>query len=131
MGFFGKKNTEEEKSTPRNPNNVVTFRLLAVAYVAYLCYQMVSLYLEGGPDAPTLPVLIIGVVLLGGGAIVMAILSYKEYQRNKVKYEAAMAELRAEAEAKRAAEEAKAAEEAEEDAYYDALEAEADDEDEE
>ena len=109
MGFF-KKDTEEENSTPRNPSNVVMFRLLAVGYVAYLCIQMVQLYLEGGPDAPSLPLLIGGVLLLGGGAAFLAIMTYKEYKTNKVKYEAAMAELRAEAEAKRAAEEAEEAE---------------------
>jgi len=105
MGFFSKK-TDEENTTPRNPSNVVMFRVLAVGYVAYLCIQMIQTYTAGGPDAPSLPMLIGGVVLLGGGALFLAFLTYKEYKVNKVKYDAAMAELRAEAEAKRAAEEA-------------------------
>ena len=125
MGFFNKGNEAEENKTPRNPNNLVMFRLLAAGYVGYLCVNMIKLYIEGGPDAPSLPVLIAGLVVLGGGVIFLGIVSYKEWKQNKAAYDAYMAELRAEAEAKRAAEEAKAAADAEEDAYYDALEAEA------
>lgn len=122
MGFFSKKNETEENTAPRNPNNLVMFRLLAVGYVGYLCVNMVKLYIEGGPEAPSLTTLILGLVVLGGGVIFMGIVSYKEWKRNKVVYDQQMAELRAEAEAKRAAEEAEAAALAEEDAYYDALE---------
>lgn len=122
MGFFNKKQAAEENTTPRNPSNLVMFRVLAVGYVAYLCVNMVKLYMEGGPDAPSLPTLILGLVVLGGGAVVMGVISYKEWKRNKAEYDAYMAELRAEAEAKRGAEEAEAKALAEEDAYYDALE---------
>ena len=121
MGFFNKKNTEEN-TTPRNPSNVVAFRLLAVGYVGYMCIQMIKLYTEGGPDAPSLPLLIGGVALLGGGALFLAVLTYKEYKRSKVAYDAYMAELRAEAEAKRAAEEEEAAALEAEDEEYEALE---------
>jgi len=123
MGFFSKKPANEaEKQPPRNPNNIITFRLLAVGYIGYLAYNIVKLYLEGGPEAPSLTAMIIGVVLLGGGALFLAILAYREYKTGKVAYDQYMAELRVEAEAKRAAEEAEAAALAEEDAYYDALE---------
>ena len=61
---------------------------------------------------------------MGGGAVFLGVLTYKEWKTGKVEYDQHMAELRAEAEAKRAAEEAKALADAEEDAYYDALEAE-------
>lgn len=124
MGLFKKASaSEEEKQVPRNPNNTVAFRVLAIGYILYMCFNIVKLYKEGGPDAPSLTALILGVGLLGGGAIFLAIISYKEWKRGKESYDAYMAELRAEAEAKRAAEEAKAAADAEEDAYYDALEA--------
>ena len=123
MGFFSKKETNAQNTTPRNPSNLITFRLLAIGYVGYLCVNMVKLYIEGGPDAPSLTTLILGLVVLGGGAIFLAFLSYREWKKSKVEYDKYMAELRAEAEAKRAAEEAEAAALAEEDAYYDALEA--------
>ena len=124
MGFFNKKQeSEEQNAAPRNPSNVIMFRLLAVGYVGYLCIQMIKLYVEGGPDAPSLPLLISGVVLLGGGALFLAFITYKEYKKNKISYDAYMAELRAEAEAKRAAEEAEEAALAAEEEYYEALEA--------
>ena len=122
MGFFNKNSKDQ---APRNPSNTVMFRVLAIGYVAYLCVQMVKTYTEGGPDAPSLPVLIIGVTILGGGCLFLAWLSYREWKINKPKYDAYMAELRAEAEAKRAAEEAE--EEPDEldeaDEEYEALEA--------
>lgn len=123
MGLFNKRSaSEEEKQVPRNPNNTVAFRVLAIGYILYMCVNIVKLYMEGGPEAPGIGGLLLGVGLLGGGALFLAIISYKEWKRGKEAYDAYMAELRAEAEAKRAAEEAKAAADAEEDAYYDALE---------
>lgn len=124
MGFFNKNQDAEQSKAPRSPGNLAMFRVLAIGYVGYLCINMVKLYLAGGPDAPSLTTLILGLAVLGGGAIFMAVVSYKEWKRSKVEYDAYMAELRAEAEAKRAAEEAEAEALAEEDAYYDALEAE-------
>ena len=131
MGLFNKNQNTDENKAPRNPSNLATFRLLAIGYVTYLCINMVKLYHEGGPEAPSLTMLILGLVVLGGGALFLSLLSYKEWKRAKVEYDAYMADLRAAAETKRAAEEAEAAALAEEDAYYDALEAEADDEEDE
>ena len=124
MGFFSKKpETEAEKQPPRNPNNTIAFRLLAVGYIAYLCMNIVKLYMEGGPDAPSVTALVLGIVFLGGGAVFLGVMAYREWKTGKAAYDQYMAELRVEAEAKRAAEEAQALADAEEDAYYDALEA--------
>ena len=125
MAFFKKNNPAEDETEqiPRNPNNTVMFRVLAVGYVGYLCVQMVQTYLEGGPEAPSLGMLIAGLAVLGGGAIFLAILSYKEWKRNKVKYDEAMAVIKAEAKAAREAEEAREAALKAEDEYYEMLEA--------
>ena len=107
MGFFNKRSeSKSENRTPRNPNNLVMFRVLAIGYLFYLCVSIVKLYLASGPDAPSLTALVLGVVFLGGGAVFLGILSYKAWKRGKEAYDQYMAELRAEAEAKRAAEEA-------------------------
>ena len=124
MGLFNKKPETNSDQPPRNPNNTVAFRLLAIGYISYLCVNIIKLYMAGGPDAPSLTALVLGIVVLGGGAAFLAVLTYKEWKQGKAAYDAYMAELRVEAEAKRAAEEAKALADAEEDAYYDALEAE-------
>ena len=122
MGFFNKKqDAKESNQPPRNPSNTIAFRLLAVGYVAYLCINIVKLYIAGGPDAPSLTGLILGLVVLGGGAIFLAIMAYREWKVGKPAYDAYMAELRAEAEARRAAEEAAAAAEEEEDYEEDLL----------
>ena len=124
MAFF-KKNTQadETNQTPRNPNNTVLFRALAVGYVGYLCIELVQLYVKGGPDAPSLPLLIGGVAVLGGGALVLGIATYREWKRGKATYDAYMEEVKAEAKAAREAEEAEEARLREEDEYYEALEA--------
>ena len=120
MGFFSKKN---EDQAPRNPSNTVMFRVLAIGYVAYLCIQMVKTYTAGGPDAPSLTMMIISVAVLGCGALFLAWLTYREWKIAKPKYDAYMAELRAEAEAKRAAEEqAEEPDELDEEEEYEALE---------
>lgn len=124
MALFQKNNpAQENDQPPRNPNNAVMFRVLAIGYVAYLCIQMIQAYTQGGSDAPSLGMLIAGIVLLGGGAAFLAILSYQEWKRNKKKYDAYMAEVKAEARAAREAEEAEAARLRAEDEYYEALEA--------
>ena len=107
MAFFSKSSKDDaQKQAPRNPSNVIAFRVLAIGYLIYLCSDLVKLYNAGGSEAPSLTVLIVGIVVLGGGALFLAFISYKEWKRSKVEYDAYMAELRAEAEAKRAAEEA-------------------------
>lgn len=122
MGIFSKKQSESEPRTPRNPNNLVMFRVLAVGYLLYLCVSIVKLYLAGGPDAPSVTALVLGLAFLGGGGIFLGILSYKEWKRGKEEYDAYMADLRAEAEAKRAAEEEAALpESAQEDAPEDTI----------
>lgn len=124
MALFKKNDpAQESDQPPRNPNNAVMFRVLAVGYVLYLCIQMIQTYTQGGPDAPSLGMLIVGVVLLGGGAAFLGILSFQEWKRNKKKYDAYMDEVKAEAKAAREAEEAEAARLQAEDEYYEALEA--------
>lgn len=132
MALFKRNDpAQESDQPPRNPNNAVMFRLLAVGYVIYLCVQMIQTYTAGGPDAPSLGMLIFGVGLLGTGAACLGILSYKEWKRNKEKYDAYMDEVKAEAKAAREAEEAEAARLQAEDEYYEALEAAEAEEDEE
>ena len=124
MSLFKKNpSTPNNDQPPANPNNRVAFRVLAVGYVAYLCIQLVQLYLQGGPDAPSLTLLILGIVVLGGGAAFLGIATYKEWVRGKAKYDAYMEEVKAEAKAAREAEEAEKARLQAEDEYYEALEA--------
>jgi len=109
MSWFKKRNTQEtpktEEKTPapvRNPDNAFIFRMLAVAYVLYIVWNTIQLYLKGGEDAPALWMLCLSTVLLGGGAIFLGIVSYRSWKKAKAQQQA---EAEAEAEALLEAEE--------------------------
>lgn len=94
MNWFKKNKTQEtQETTPaRNPDNIFLFRLLAVGYILYIVWKTISLYIAGGEDAPKLWMLCLSTVLLGGGAIYLAVISYKSWKQAK-------AQLQEEAEA--------------------------------
>ena len=71
-----------DNKQPRDIKSVMLLRLLAVGYVLYMLYQVVMSYIEGGPDAPSVGLLILSIVLLGGGAALIGILSWREYSRH-------------------------------------------------
>lgn len=95
MRWFKKKGTqevsetEEQKPTsPRNPDNVFLFRMLAVAYILYTVYKTITMYTAGGEDAPKLWMLCISTVVLGGGAIALGIISYSAWKKAKAQQQA-------------------------------------------
>ena len=55
-------------------------RVLGIGVVLYWLYGLISAYCKGGPDAPSLTVLLAGIVLLGGGAILVSILTWKAWK---------------------------------------------------
>ena len=64
----------------RSANGALAFRILAVGLVLYWLYGLISAYCKGGPDVPSLTLLIVGIVLLGGGAILVAVLTWKAWK---------------------------------------------------
>lgn len=89
MGLFnfGKKKQEEvEEQVPQQPGNPTTmimFRIIAIGYVLWILKDLVKAYMEGGPEAPSLALLIGSIVVLGGGCVLIGILSYKHWIRMK------------------------------------------------
>lgn len=77
----------------RSVKTVLNFRLLAILLILYYLYQTVSGYIAGGPDAPSPTLLLLSVVLFGGGAILMGVLSYKEYKRGQEDAEMSQEEI--------------------------------------
>ena len=66
---------------PSNPRIRAQVYGLAALYVAYLLYQIVKPYLTHDPyDSPTTGEFILGVVVLGGGAVFLALMSWKMYK---------------------------------------------------
>ena len=74
--------------------------------------QIVQGYIAGGEDAPSLGLLLLAIVVLGGGAVFIGVLGWKEWKKGKAEEAAAREVRRAEAEAQ----EAEAPEESEADA---------------
>ncbi len=104
---------EEQNKTPEtrrdfrktnDASRVVTFRIIAIAVVLYWLFGIVKAYFQGGPEAPSLTLLIIAVVVMGGGSAAIGFLTYKGWK--KAKDEAIMSEEEiAEMEALRAGDE--------------------------
>lgn len=109
-------NSKPTASNNKNRNDtMLTFRLLAVGYILYMVWQVIKAYIEGGEEAPSVLVLVLTIVLLGGGAVFVLIISLKQYRANKQQIEEQVAQARAEAE-QAALEEAEERTEPEEDA---------------
>lgn len=64
-------------------NRQVLFRVVAAGVVLYWLYGIVKSYLQGGPDAPSLTLLIVASVLLGGGALLVLWLAWKTWKQAK------------------------------------------------
>ncbi|MCD7859091.1 MAG: hypothetical protein LUH51_02815 [Firmicutes bacterium] len=61
----------------------VMLAIMVLFYEAYMIYNLVSGYLAGGEDAPSLGVLIAGCLLLGAGGIGVLIFAVRAYLRSK------------------------------------------------
>lgn len=68
--LFTKK---EKEKKPVNPTTLFGVRVLAVAYLGYSLWQIIQMYIEGGEQAPSLLLLILAIVVLGGGAVFIAV----------------------------------------------------------
>lgn len=71
-------------------NRQILFRVVAAGVVLYWLYDIVRAYLQGGADAPSLPLLIASIVLLGGGGLAVLCLAWKSWK--KAREEAVMTE---------------------------------------
>ena len=69
---------------------VATFRLIAIGVVLYWLFGIVKAYIQGGPEAPSLGLLIVAIVVMGGGSAVIGLLTWKNWK--KAKAEAVMTE---------------------------------------
>ena len=84
---FGKKKQEEvDDQTPQNPGNPTTmimFRVLAIGYVIWILKDLVEAYIAGGEEAPSLPLLLGAIAVLGAGCVIVGIMSYKQWKQMK------------------------------------------------
>lgn len=67
----------------RNAKGALTFRILCICVVLYWLGELVVAYFKGGPDAPDLTLLIAAILVLGGGAVLVAFLTWKAWKVEK------------------------------------------------
>lgn len=68
------------KKGPVNPRARASVYGLAALYLAYLFYQIAKPYLTRDPYGPTTGQFILGVVVLGGGAVFLGLMSWKMFK---------------------------------------------------
>ena len=78
----------------RSAKGALTFRVLGVAVVLYWLYELVAAYLKGGPEAPSLALLLAGIVVLGGGGAFVAWLTWKAWKADRAAAEMTEEEVR-------------------------------------
>lgn len=77
------KKNEEKEERPVNPNALLGIRALAVGYLIYSLWQIVKMYMEGGEEAPSIWLLLLAIVVLGGGAVWIAIMTFLKLKQLK------------------------------------------------
>ncbi|MCX4370982.1 MAG: hypothetical protein OSJ58_04020 [Dysosmobacter sp.] len=65
---------------PINPRVRANIYGLAALYLVYLFYQIAKPYLSQDPYGPTTGQFLLGLAVLGGGAIVLGLLAWKMYK---------------------------------------------------
>ena len=87
------KKPQETKTDFRKTNDasrVALFRLAAIGVVLYWLFGIAKAYFQGGPEAPSLTLLLIAIVVMGGGSACIGLLTWKNWK--KAKEEAIMTE---------------------------------------
>jgi len=80
------KNQQEVKRDFRKTNDatrVVFFRLLAIGVVLYWLFGIIKAYVQGGPEAPSLTMMLVAIVIMGGGAALIGYLTWKNWKLAK------------------------------------------------
>ena len=77
-----------QNRTPGRDTWALGVRFAAAAVVLYWLMQTVVAYIKGGPDAPSVGLLIASIVVLGGGAVLVIVLALKAWKIEKAMNEA-------------------------------------------
>ena len=64
-------------------NLTVAIRVLAAGFVFYSLGEIVLAFFKGGEEAPSLTLLLVSILVLGGGGVYVALMAWREYKKNK------------------------------------------------
>lgn len=67
----------------KSPKGALTFRIAAIGIILYILADLLLAYCKGGEGAPSLTLILIACVILGGGAVLVGILTWKAWKRDK------------------------------------------------
>ena len=71
----------------RNPKGALAFRIFAIGAILYFLADLILAYVKGGEGAPTPALILVATVILGGGAILVGILTWKAWKEETKKDE--------------------------------------------
>ena len=60
---------EQNKRNTSANSTTVFIRVIAAGFVFYSLWEIISAFLKGGEDAPSLTLLLLAIAVLGGGAV--------------------------------------------------------------
>ena len=72
--------TRQDFRKVRSAKGGLLFRVIGVCVVLYWLIETIVAYCKGGPDAPSLTMVIVGAVVLGGGALLVAVLTWNVWK---------------------------------------------------
>lgn len=62
------------------PNRTILFPVIAVMVLSSMLWDIVSAYVAGGDDAPSTPILVVAIVVLGGGTVFSVIQAWRTWK---------------------------------------------------
>lgn len=78
--MFGRRQEDKENQPAPNPKGRANLYALCALYLGYLLYQMLDTAFAPGADRPPRYLLVLGVVILGGGAVGLLLLAWRIYR---------------------------------------------------
>ena len=66
----------------KNPKGALTFRILAIGIILYILADLWLAFVKGGEGAPGLTFIAAATAILGGGAVLVAILTWKAWKKD-------------------------------------------------
>lgn len=82
-----KQETRTDFRKTGNANQALIFRLAGAGLVLYWLFGIVKAFFEGGPEAPSLLLLIVAIAVMGGGAVIVALIAFKAWKKDKAEAE--------------------------------------------